>query len=92
MKELIKAIKLLLRGKLYLLPIDSQEETGIRFNTDKTITFIYPDQKYLDKAKDSTMSAVIFGFYALNCLQDVNEKHFDKWLKTSVKPKKGKNK
>ena len=92
MNEVIKALKLLVRGRLYLLPIDLQEETGLRFNTDKSVTFMYPDQKYLNQAKDSTMSAVIFGFYALNCLQDVNEKHFDKWLKTSVKPKKGKNK
>jgi hypothetical protein len=92
MDEIVKALKLLLRGRLYLLPVDSQEETGLRFNSDKTITFMYPDQKYLDQAKDSTMSAVIFGFYVLHCLQDIEEKHFKKWLKNSVKTKKGKNK
>ena len=92
MKELIKAVKLLLRGKLYLLPIDSQEETGIRFNTDKTITFMYPDQKYLDKTKEHTMMAVIMAFYAIDCMQGKDEKHFGKWLGKSVKPKKGKNK
>jgi hypothetical protein len=92
MNEVIKALKLLLRGRLYLLPIDTQEETGLRFNTDRSITFMYPDEKYLNQAKDSTMSAVIFGFYALHCMQDVDKKHFEKWLKTSVKPKKGKNK
>jgi len=80
MNEIVKALKLLLRGRLYLLPVDSQEETGLRFNSDKTITFMYPDQKYLDQAKDSTMSAVIFGFYVLHCLQDIEEKHFKKWL------------
>jgi hypothetical protein len=92
MNEVVKALKLMLRGRLYLLPIDTQEETGLRFNTDKSVTFMYPDQKYLDRAKDSTMSAVIFGFYALHCMQDVDENHFKKWLKKSVKPKKGKNK
>jgi hypothetical protein len=92
MKELIKALKLLVRGRLYLLPIDSKEETGLRFNTDKSVTFMYPDQKYLNQAKDSTVSAVIFGFYALHCMQDVNKKHFEKWLKGSVKQKKGNNK
>ena len=92
MEELIKALKLLVRGRLYLLPIDSKEETGLRFNTDKSVTFMYPDQKYLNQAKDSTVSAVIFGFYALHCMQDVNKKHFEKWLKGSVKQKKGNNK
>ena len=92
MNELIKALKLLVRGRLYLLPIDLQEETGLRFNTDKSVTFMYPDQKYLNQAKDSTMSAVIFGFYALHWRPDVDKKHFEKWLKKSVKPKKGKNK
>jgi len=92
MKELIKALKLLVRGRLYLLPIDSKEETGLRFNTDKSVTFMYPDQKYLNQAKDSTVSAVIFGFYALHCMQDVDKKHFEKSLKESVKQKKGNNK
>ena len=53
---------------------------------------MYPDQKYLNQAKDSTVSAVIFGFYALHCMQDVDKKHFEKWLKESVKQKKGNNK
>ena len=92
MNEIIRALKLLLRGRLYLLPIDSQEETGLRFNSDKSITFMYPDQKYLNQAKDSTMSSVILGFYTLHCMQDADKKHFEKWLKTSVKTKKGKNK
>lgn len=92
MNEKMKALKLLVRGRLYLLPMDSQEETGLRFNTDKSVTFMYPDQKYLNQAKDSTMSAVIFGFYALYCMQAVDKKHFEKWLGKSVKTKKGKNK
>jgi len=92
MNEVVKALKLLLRGRLCLLPIDSQEEAGLRFNADESITFMYPDQKYLDQAKDSTMSAVIFGFYALHCMQGVDKKHFEKWLKKSVKTKKGNNK
>jgi len=92
MNELIKAIKLLVRGRLYLLPIDSREETGLRFNANKTMTFMYPDQEYLNQAKEHTMIAVIMGFYALHCMQGVDEKHFEKWLRKSVKPKKGKNK
>lgn len=92
MEELKKAIKLLLRRKLYLLPINSQEETGIRFNTDRTITFMYPDQKYLDKSKEHTMMAVIMAFYAIDCMQGKDEKHFGKWLKNSLVTKKGKNK
>ena len=92
MNEFIRAVKLLLRGRLFLLPIDSQEETGLRCNADRSVTLFYPDRKYLDQAKDSTMSAVIYGFYALHCMQDVDAKHFDKWLKKSVKIEKGKNK
>jgi hypothetical protein len=92
MNELIKAIRLLIRGKLYLLPVNSQEETGIRFNSDKTITLMYPDQKYLNKSKEHTMMAVIMSFYALDCIRGENQKHFEKWLGRSVKTKKGKNK
>lgn len=92
MKEFIKAIKLLLRGRLYLLPLNSREETALRFNTDKTMTLMYPDQKYLNQSKEHTMMAVIMSFYALHCMRGVDEKHFEKWLKKSVKPKKGKNK
>lgn len=92
MNEIVKALKLLLRGRLYLLPVDSQEETGLRFNVDKTITFVYPDQEYLNKSKDHTMMAVIMGFYALDCVQGKDAKHFKKWLDRSVKPRKGKNK
>jgi hypothetical protein len=92
MKEVIKALKLFLRGRLYLLPIDSQEETGLRFNTDRTMTFMYPDQEYLNKSKDHTMMAVIMGFYVVHCMQCKDSKHFEKWLGKSVKPKKGKNK
>ena len=92
MKELLKAIKLLLCGRLYLLPIDSKEETGLRFNKDKTITFMFPDQEYLNKAKDHTMMAVIMSFYAIDCMQGQDAKHFGKWIKTSVKTKKGNNK
>jgi len=92
MKELIKTLKLLVRGRLYVLPIDSQEETGLRFNADKSVTFMYPDQEYLNKSKDHTMMAVIMGFYALHCMQGVDKKHFEKWLKESVKQKKGNNK
>ena len=92
MNEVIKALKLLVRGRLYLLPIDSREETGLRFSTDKSITFIYPDQEYLNKSKDHTMMAVIMGFYALHCMQGMDKKHFEKWLKSSVKSKKEKNK
>lgn len=92
MKELLKAIKLLLRGRLYLLPIDSKEETGLRLNSDKTVTLMFPDQKYLDKAKEHTMTAVILSFYIIDCIQGLDGKHFSKWFKKTIKTKKGNNK
>ena len=53
---------------------------------------MFPDQEYLNKAKEHTMMAVIMSFYAVDCMQGQDAKHFGKWLKTSVKTKKGNKK
>lgn len=86
-----KAIKLLLRGRLCLVPVDRQEEVAITLNKNKTATLIYPDQKYLNKAPEGLLVRMISGFFLFDCLENPG-KRFESWAKINIKTMKGKNK
>lgn len=89
-----KAIGLALRGRLWLLPIDSREEVGLSINKNKTMLLVFPDFKHLDSSKNERgVEATLMGHYLLHAAQNINEKHFLKWFNNHFKTeKKGKNK
>lgn len=98
MKSLwLKAIKLALRGRLWLIPIDSREEAGLSINKERSITLVYPDFKHLDSKKNERgVEATLLGHYmmytAANIDLPANKSHFSKWFKSYFKVEKRKEK
>lgn len=94
----LKAIKLALKGRLWLIPIDSREEAGLSINKERSITLVYPDFKHLDSSKNERgVEATLMGHYmmhsAANLDKPANKGHFNKWFKSYFTvEKKGKNK
>jgi hypothetical protein len=93
-----KAFGLALKGRLWLVPIDSREEVGLSINKERTILMVYPDHEHLDSAKNERgVEATIMGHYmmhtAANLDKPANKTHFNKWFKSYFTvEKKGKNK
>lgn len=93
-----KAFRLALKGRLWLIPIDSREEAGLSINKERSITLVYPDPKHLDSSNNERgVEATLLGHYmmhtAANLDTPANKGHFNKWLKSYFKvEKKGKNK
>jgi hypothetical protein len=93
-----KAFGLALKGRLWLVPIDSHEEVGLSINKERTITMVYPDHELLDSSHNERgVEATILGNYmmytAANIDKPVNKSHFNKWFKSRyIVEKKGKNK
>lgn len=93
-----KAFGLALKGRLWLIPIDSREEAGLSINKERSITLVYPDPKHLDSSSNERgVEATLMGHYmmysAANLDLPANKSHFNKWFKSYFTvEKKGKNK
>lgn len=92
-----KALKLALKGRLWLLPIDAREEVGISLNSEHSITMVYPDRKHLEDAKNERgIEATIIGHYLTSTANDIGTKgakdHFEKWFRTNLTLEKKGNK
>ena len=89
----IKAIKLALRGRLWLIPIDSREETGLSINKERSITLVFPDFKHLDSDKNERgVEATLLGHYMMHSAANLglkeNKSHFKRWFKKYFTVKK----
>lgn len=93
-----KAIRLALKGRLWLIPIDSREEAGLSINKERSITLVYPDPEHLNSLHNERgVEATLMGHYmmqtAANLDQPANKNHFNRWFNAKFKVgKKGKNK
>ena len=88
-----KAIKLALKGRLWLIPIDCKEEAGLSINKERSITLVFPDEENLNTAHNERgVEATILGHYmmhtAANLDLNANNSHFNKWFKSYFKIKK----
>jgi hypothetical protein len=95
---LLKAIKLAIRGRLWLLPIDCREEAALSINKENSVMLLYPELKDLDK-NEKAMEATVIGHYMIHAVVNMatkpGEQAFKKWLESWIgreKTKKGKNK
>lgn len=93
-----KAFRLALKGRLWLIPIDSREEAGLSINKERSITLIYPDYDHLDSEKNERgVEATLLGHYMMHTGANIdtpaNKNHFSKWFKSYFTvEKKGKKK
>lgn len=93
-----KAFGLALKGRLWLIPIDSREEAGLSINKERSITLVYPDPEHLNSDKNERgVEATLMGHYMMATAANIDASsktsHFSKWFKSYFTvEKKGKKK